>query len=59
MYRWAAMGAMWFGAQAIWLKLAYDLEFTGRNTFVALWVASLLFMIVNTGIAYNLIKHHT
>lgn len=58
-YRWAAMAATWFGGQALWLKLAYDLEFGGRNTFVLLWVASLLFMLVNTGIAYLLIKYHT
>lgn len=56
-YKWLAMAAVWFGAQAIWLKFAFDLEFLGKNTFVPVWVASLLFMLVNTLIARQIIIH--
>lgn len=57
MYKWLAMAAAWFGAQAVWLKFAYDLEFVGKNTFVQVWVSSLLFMLVNTLIARQIIIH--
>lgn len=56
---WISMAVLWFGAQGIWLKFAYDLEFLGRSVYIAVWISSLLFMLVNTFIAHNLIKHHT
>lgn len=55
-YKWAAIAGAWFGVQAIWLKFAYDLEFVGKHTFIHVWIASLLFMLVNTLIAHQLIK---
>lgn len=33
--------ALWAGAQAVWLALAYRLEFMAQNTLVYLWLSSL------------------
>ena len=55
--RWAVISGLWFGAQALWLNLAYRLEFLGMNTFLYLWVASLIFLVVNTWIAGQFIRH--
>lgn len=35
------------GAQGLWLFCAYLLEFRGLNTMVFVWLASLLFLVVN------------
>lgn len=51
------MGVGWLGAQGLWLKLAYDLEFVGKQRFAHVWAASILFMLVNTFIANFIIKH--
>ena len=41
-------GALWVGAQALWLWQGYELEFLGRSTFVpGLWGSGLLFYAVN------------
>jgi len=41
-------GALWVGAQALWLWEGYELEFLGRSTFVpGLWGSGLLFYAVN------------
>ncbi len=53
--KWLFMAVAWFGAQGIWLKLAYDLEFAGKNSYIPLWIASILFMLVNTLLAHHLI----
>ncbi|KAL9657438.1 hypothetical protein ABK040_016707 [Willaertia magna] len=41
---------LWFLGQAIWLSTAYRLEFLGENTFFSLWMASVLFFTINSGI---------
>jgi phosphatidylinositol glycan class M len=53
---WIGLAGLWFGAQAVWLKFAYNLEFLGRPHYLHVWLASLLFMLVNTGIAYFMIN---
>ena len=41
-------GALWVGAQALWLWQGYELEFLGRSTFVpGLWGSGLVFYAVN------------
>jgi phosphatidylinositol glycan class M len=34
--------------QAVWLSIAYKLEFLAENVFFPLWSAGLLFVMVNT-----------
>ncbi|KAF0977695.1 hypothetical protein FDP41_003017 [Naegleria fowleri] len=43
--------ALWFIGQGVWLSTAYRLEFLGENTFRDIWMSSVLFFIINTGIA--------
>ena len=42
--------------QGTWLFFAYLLEFQGLDTFLPLWLASLLFFIVNAFILINLVS---
>ena len=37
---------MWVGAQALWLYHAYQLEFLAQDTFLALWLSSLVLLFV-------------
>lgn len=37
----------WFIGQAVWLYKAYQLEFLAHNQFFELWMASLLFFVIN------------
>ena len=37
----------WASSLSLWLYLAYQLEFQNVNNFYTLWLASLLFHIVN------------
>ncbi|CAF1083509.1 unnamed protein product [Adineta ricciae] len=37
----------WLGSQGWWLYEAYQLEFQSKNTFVQIWLASILFGFVN------------
>ena len=46
----------WVGAQALWLKTAYDLEFLGKNVFFELWICSLVFFFVNCWIIGEIIR---
>lgn len=55
--RWTIITGLWFAAQGLWLKLAYNLEFLGMNTFSYLWLASLSFIMINTWIAGQFIRH--
>ncbi|KAL7413130.1 PIG-M-domain-containing protein [Mrakia frigida] len=47
--RWKSMSmlAAWIVGQALWLLPAFQLEFLGRETFLLLWAASILFLVVN------------
>jgi len=39
--------AAWLSGQAVWLYVAYLLEFQGKNVFFFLWLTSILFFIIN------------
>ncbi len=41
------MGLVWLLTELHWLFWAYRLEFLGENTFLQVWLASLLFFAVN------------
>ena len=41
------MVAAWVGAQALWLKYAYELEFLGKDVRWVVWSFSVLFFLVN------------
>ncbi|XP_010265505.1 PREDICTED: GPI mannosyltransferase 1 [Nelumbo nucifera] len=48
---------LWMGAQTHWLMWGYLLEFKGKNVFVQLWLASLLFLAANTWVLIMIIRH--
>ncbi|KAF6135620.1 hypothetical protein GIB67_028191 [Kingdonia uniflora] len=49
---------LWMGAQMHWLMWGYLLEFKGKNVFIQLWCASLLFLAANTLVLIMVIRHH-
>lgn len=49
---------LWIGAQTHWLLWGYLLEFRGKNVFIQLWVASLIFLAANTFVIVNIIRDH-
>lgn len=55
--RWIAIALSWFGSQAVWLHFAYQLEFMGKNMFIPVWAASLLFLLANVWILGQFIRH--
>lgn len=50
---------LWMGAQTHWLMWGYLLEFKGKNVFVELWMASLVFLAANTCVLVVMISNHT
>ena len=46
----------WFSCQSIWLYFAYKLEFEGRQVFIFVWLASILFLISHVVKIKTLIK---
>lgn len=49
---------VWMGAQTHWLMWGYMLEFRGKNVFLQLWMASLVFLAANTFVLIMIIRHH-
>lgn len=47
---------LWFAAETHWLYWGYQLEFKGQSVFLELWIASLIFFIVNVGLICFLIR---
>jgi len=41
------IGGAWIGAQALWLSVAYRLEIEGEPVYLELWLASVVFLVVN------------
>ncbi|GAB4847597.1 hypothetical protein Ancab_026659 [Ancistrocladus abbreviatus] len=48
----------WMGAQTHWLMWGYLLEFKGKNVFLQLWMASLVFFAANTLVLVRIISRH-
>ena len=48
----------WLGAQGWWLYEAYRLEFQAKNTFVQIWLASIVFAFVNVFILCAIMSNY-
>lgn len=59
--KWEGLGCIivWMGAQTHWLMWAYLLEFKGKNVFLQLWFASLVFLAANTLVLVMIIRRHS
>jgi phosphatidylinositol glycan class M len=47
----------WISGQALWLYYAYQLEHLGYNTFVQLWISSIVFYSVQIAIIVSFILY--
>ncbi|DAZ96753.1 TPA: hypothetical protein N0F65_012330 [Lagenidium giganteum] len=59
-FRWKGLLLVlgWLGCELHWLFWAYHLEMQGHNTFFQIWVAGLLFFLVNIVVLATLMRHH-
>lgn len=39
--------SLWFAGQGLWLFFAYLFEFEGYNVFTYIWIASIVFLLIN------------
>lgn len=46
------------GAQIHWLMWGYLLEFKGKNVFVQLWLASIIFLAANTCVLVIVMRNY-
>ncbi len=51
-----SMALPWFLGQALWFYPAYGLEFLGQQTFYQIWLAGILYFIINSIIAITITK---
>eukprot|EP01018_Ginkgo_biloba_P007914 Gb_35994 [translate_table: standard] len=49
---------LWAGAQIHWLGWAYLLEFKGKNVFIPLWLASIVFLAATTCVLGIILVNH-
>ncbi|KAE9447046.1 hypothetical protein C3L33_21050, partial [Rhododendron williamsianum] len=58
--KWEGLSSIfiWMGAQIHWLMWGYLLEFKGKNVFLQLWAASLIFLAANTFVLIKIILRH-
>ncbi|KAG9010333.1 GPI mannosyltransferase 1 [Tulasnella sp. 427] len=47
---------IWVAAQAIWLSLAYRLEFLGEQVYLPLWAAGAVFLVANNFVLVKLVQ---
>lgn len=50
--------ALWFLGQGMWLLCAYFLEFKGINSFDLIWLASVIFFIINIILVQFMIENY-
>ncbi|CAA6668567.1 unnamed protein product [Spirodela intermedia] len=50
--------SVWMGSQLHWLMWAYLLEFKGKNVFIQLWAASIIFLLANAYVLVMVIQRH-
>lgn len=48
----------WFASELHWLYWAYFLEMEGLNTFFEIWIAGIIFFMVNVGIICAFIRNN-
>ena len=54
--KWIFLFLLYFGDQNGWNAVAYALEFEGKNTFVEIWIACILFFLSSVYFIYSLIE---
>jgi len=47
--------SLWVGAQALWLAIAYRLEFLGEAVYAHLWGAGVVFLALNSFVISELV----